>query len=215
MSVPETAKRIMGEPRGRSAAIGELAGVIQVPRLAWHLPGLLTGPRGHGTTVIVIPGRNTGDTTTLPLRSYLRMMGYRPQGWGLGQNHGRVDELVPPMAERVRLVATATGGPVPLVGQSMGGYIAREVARLVPEDVDRVVTLGTPIFGPRSPGPIRCPVTAVYSQADRVVSTARSIDADPATANVEVSSPHFTMGIDPDVWRVVVQALQRPAGTGG
>lgn len=187
----------------------ELGGLVQIPRLAWHTPALLGGPRGAGRRVIVLPGRNTGDLTTLPLRSYLRFLGHRPEGWGLGENHGRVDELLEPLVARVQQAAIEDGGSIALVGQSMGGFIAREVARLTPDDVACVVTLGSPIFAARSRRPIVAPVTAIYSRTDQVVSTGRSIDTDPATVNVEVHSPHFTMGLDPDVWRIVAAALNR------
>lgn len=189
----------------------EWAGVIQVPRLILRFPGLLSGPRGDRRSVIVLPGRGTGDATTLPLRAYLRLLGHRPEGWGLGVNHGRVDELIGPMVDRVRAAADAEGRAVPLVGQSMGGFIAREVARLLPDEVAQVVTIGTPIFHARSDGPIRCPVTAIYSEADRVVSTARSIDTNPATHNIGVGSTHFAMGIDPDIWRIVAYRLTMPS----
>lgn len=186
---------------------GEWTGVVQVPRLILRLPGLLFGPRSDRRRVVVLPGRSTGDATTLPLRAYLRLLGHRPQGWGLGVNHGRVDELIGPMVDRVRAIADAEGQAVPLIGQSMGGFIAREVARLLPDEVAQVVTIGTPIFHARSDAPITCPVTAIYSEADRVVGTGRSIDTNPATENVEVRSTHFAMGIDPDVWRIVAHRL--------
>ena len=199
-----------GQARQPGGASGELAGVVQVPRLLWRFPSLLVRPRAPGRVVIVMPGRNTGDLSTAPLRAYLRLLGHRPLGWSLGQNHGRIDEILPEARRVVRRVAAETGGPVALVGQSMGGYVAREVARADPDVVDRVVTLGTPIFARRRAEPIRCPVTAIYSRADRVVSTARSIDRDPTTRNVEVQSTHFAMGIDPDVWRIVADELARP-----
>lgn len=195
------------------AIASEWAGVIQVPRLILRSPGLLFGPRGDRRPVIVLPGRSTNDATTLPLRTYLRLLGHRPEGWGVGVNHGRVDELIGPVVARVRRAADAEGRAVPLVGQSMGGFIAREVARVLPDEVAQVVTIGTPIFAARSDGPIRCPVTAIYSEADRVVSTTRSVDTNPTIANIEVQSTHFAMGIDPDVWRIVAHRLADPEGS--
>lgn len=195
-------------PRERTRPLGgELAGLVQIPRLLVHLGPLLVRRRVPARCVVVLPGRGTDDPTTLPLRLYLRALGHRVEGWHLGPNHGRVDELLPLARARVRRSADDHGAPVTLVGQSLGGYIAREVARSEPHAVDRLVTLGAPIFARRSPGAIRCPVTAIYSDADQVVPAARAIDRDPATTNVEVRSTHFSMGIDPDVWRVVADTL--------
>lgn len=97
--------------------------------------------------------------------------------------------------------------PVALVGQSLGGHVAREVLREHPELVAQVVTLGSPIFGRRSSQPLRRPVTVVASKADRIVPYARAFDDQDHATNVEVRSTHFGMGIDPDVWRAVAKAL--------
>jgi pimeloyl-ACP methyl ester carboxylesterase len=105
-------------------------------------------------------------------------------------------------------MAEAAGRPVALVGQSMGGTVAREVARVRPDLVDRLITLGTPLFRPRSNRPIRCPVTVLYSQVDRIVPPRWAIDDTPGVENIEISSTHFGMGIDPDVWRLVAERLQ-------
>lgn len=191
-----------------TALAGELAGIVQVPRLLWHLPSLVLRRRGPAQVVVVLPGRGADDISTLPLRLYLRGLGHDVRGWGLGPNLGRVDALLPRVVDAVREVSTAHGGPVVLVGQSLGGYLAREVARRAPAHVDRVITLGTPLFGRLHPGPIRCPVTAVHSPIDRVVPLARAVDTDPRTSNVTVGSTHFSMGIDPDVWRIVAEALE-------
>lgn len=191
----------------REVVRGELVGVVQIPRLTVRMPSLLFGPRGRGGAIVVMPGRSADDISTAPLRAYLRALGHRPVGWGLGVNHGRMNDLLPLAVDRVADIAELQGGPIALVGQSMGGYVAREVARRRPDLVDRIVTLGTPIFAPQSRGAITCPVTAIYSRADRIVGTGRSIDSSPATDNVEVHSTHLAMGVDPDVWKVVAEAL--------
>lgn len=201
-----------GAPRAERphGPTGELAGALQVPRLLWHLPGLALRPRGTPGTIVVLPGRSTNDLSTVPLRTYLAARGHHVRGWGLGTNHGGIEALLPAATDVVEAAVVRAGGPVALVGQSLGGYLAREVARRAPDRVERVVTLGTPIFGALSSGSIQCPVTAVFSRADRVVGTGRAIDRDPATTNIEVSSTHFSMGIDPDVWRIVSDAVEGP-----
>lgn len=201
---------------GRGGVQGELAGLLQPARLLVHLPGLLRAPRGGGDRVVVLPGHGFGDATTAPLRGYLAVLGHDVHGWGLGRNDRDARSLVGPLAERLeRLAADGDGGPVALIGQSLGGFVAREVARHRPDLVARIVTLGTPLYPPASRRPIEAPVTAVWSDADRVVPPGWSIDRDPAVEHVEVGSTHFAMGLDPDVWRIVADRLAPPAGGDG
>ena len=85
--------------------------------------------------------------------------------------------------------------------------MAREIARERPELVAQVITFGTPMLTPRSRMPLRCPVTVVYSKADRIVPVRSCIDPSPDANNIEVRSTHLGMGFDPDVWRVVAGRL--------
>jgi hypothetical protein len=107
--------------------------------------------------------------------------------------------------------------------------VAREAARARPDVVERVITFGTPLWGPRHTNtsmarsdrldeyerrvlarnsqPILRPVTAIYSRNDGVVHWQASVDPDPNTVNIEVSSSHLGLGIDPDVWCIVASTL--------
>jgi alpha-beta hydrolase superfamily lysophospholipase len=193
-------------------AVGELAAVLQVPRLLVALPGLLRHRARLSETVLVLPGRGVGDLSTAPLRWVLRRRGHDVRPWGLGVDDGDVDRLLPLVVDLVREQAAAAPRPIVLVGQSMGGYIAREAARRCPDEVALVVTLGTPIFGRRAPGPIRAPIVAIVSPVDRIVPAWRSRDRDPATTTYEVGSPHMGMGVDPDAVRLVIGAIETPIG---
>jgi pimeloyl-ACP methyl ester carboxylesterase len=165
-------------------------------------------PRGHGRPVLVLPGRGVDDLSTLPLRAYLRVLGYEVAQWSLGTNDGDLRRLVPLVAERTAAVAERAGAPVAIVGQSMGGAIAREVARRHPEVVGRVITLGSPVLAPSSRRPIGCPLTVVYSESDRIVPPRWALAPSEDDAEVvEVRSTHFAMGIDPDVWTTVATRL--------
>jgi pimeloyl-ACP methyl ester carboxylesterase len=96
---------------------------------------------------MVLPGFLATDRTTLGLQRALAAAGYRVSGWGLGINRGvRPDILARIVA---RLEEFGGGEPVILVGWSLGGIYAREAAKLRPELVARVVTLGTPFSGDR------------------------------------------------------------------
>lgn len=108
------------------------------------LPALTTGPRGDGHRVLVLPGFLADDRSTLPLRHVLRRRGFRAHAWGLGRNLGPTPMVVSGMARRLQQLQAREDNPVSLVGWSLGGILARELARLEPERVRCVVTLGSP-----------------------------------------------------------------------
>jgi hypothetical protein len=186
---------------------GEFAAMRQFSRLAMHAPRLLAAPRGKGEPVLVLPGLGASDVSTTALRGYLTTLGYRAIGWGLGTNDGDLERLLPRVANVLQELVKRRGRPAALVGQSLGGYVAREIARDCPELVAQVITFGTPMLRPRSRQPIRCPVTVMYSKVDRIVPWRSCLDPDPSANNIEVRSTHLGMGIDPDVWQVVTRQL--------
>ena len=100
-------------------------------------------PHGDGHTVLVLPGFTAPDITTAPLRRFLESLGYRTSGWELGVNLG----IKPDGEERLErtIERLAADGPITIIGWSLGGIYAREAARRHPEQVRRVITLGTPI----------------------------------------------------------------------
>lgn len=102
---------------------------------------------GEGRPVIVLPGLFTSDARTTMARRVLRKANYRAYGWGLGFARPVTEETLPRFAQRVDDVVAREGAPVALVGWSLGGLIAREYAKMAPEKVEKVVTLGSPIAG--------------------------------------------------------------------
>ena len=114
----------------------------------WRSFGHL-GPRGpeDGIPAMVIPGFVASDRTTMELRRALAEAGFRVHPWRQGWNLGaRADTL-----ERLRRAVDQCGHdePMLLVGWSLGGLYARELARAEPENVRAVVTLGSPVWGDR------------------------------------------------------------------
>jgi len=200
--------------------------------------GLVTStralPKGHGP-VLVIPGFQASDFETLLLRRKLGKLGYTVYGWGLGRNHGKAGKLVPKLIEQVRALHTRHALKVKIVGWSLGGVFAREIAREVPEAVQQVITLGSPIVGGpkytvfanlyRKQGfdidqlaaaadareaarPLPCPVTAIYAKRDGIVAWHSCIERHHVgVAHVETSATHFGMTAHPQVLRQVAQAL--------
>ena len=199
-------------------------------RLPLHAPGLRRLPRGTGRPVLLLPGLAATDLSLLALGRFLRRLGHDAHPLDLGRITTDVAGTVPKVLERVtRLAANDT---VALVGQSLGGVLAREAARERPDLVRRIVTFGSPVVGgpaytatrrgytvdereairrrteERSRIPLVVPVTAIWSANDGIVSPAASIDnRHDTTENVEVTSSHLGMGFDPDVWRIVAQRL--------
>ncbi|HYD15802.1 MAG TPA: alpha/beta fold hydrolase, partial [Hyphomicrobium sp.] len=106
------------------------------------------GERGpaDGPPLLVVPGFLASDRTTLGLQRALAGAGYRVTGWGLGLNRGAKKGLLEAIAERVE--RHGRGRPVVLVGWSLGGVYARELAKEMPDMVRCVITLGTPFAGP-------------------------------------------------------------------
>jgi pimeloyl-ACP methyl ester carboxylesterase len=97
----------------------------------------------------------SGDTL-LRLNRYLRNHGFEAESWGLGRNLGpqgmgwgqQLDSLIGKVGERIKVLADEHSAPVSLVGQSLGGVYARELALQMPDIVDRVIMLGSPSFHP-------------------------------------------------------------------
>ncbi|WP_243450941.1 alpha/beta fold hydrolase [Sphingosinicella sp. CPCC 101087] len=107
------------------------------------------GERGpaDGPKLMVIPGFLATDRTTLGLQRALAEAGYRVTGWGLDLNSGARADTIERIVER--LERFGAGEPVILVGWSLGGIYAREVAKTRPDLVAKVVTMGSPFSGNR------------------------------------------------------------------
>ncbi|RZT93840.1 alpha/beta hydrolase family protein [Rivibacter subsaxonicus] len=200
-------------------------------RAPWELAALwLSAPwlrqlgRGDGHPVLVFPGLGANDVSTLPLRNLLRQLGYAPQPWNFGFNFGPRQGVLRGCVEHVRELHERHGRPVSLIGWSLGGVYAREVAKLLPAEVRCVVTLGTPFAGPpRANNAWRfyelvsrqklddehelraqlhvaptVPTTSIYSRSDGIVSWPCSLnEAAPHTENIEVVASHTGLGVNP------------------
>ena len=115
---------------------------------AMALPWLLRCvPRGDGHPVLVLPGLIATDASTAPLRRFLRGRGYAVQGWKQGRNLGPREGVVEKMHETLADMHATSGRKVSVIGWSLGGVYARELARTTPEHVRQVITLGTPLYG--------------------------------------------------------------------
>ena len=204
---------------------------------AWVLPRVLStlrparplGPEG-GPVALVIPGWVASDRTTAALRKALADAGWRVHGWDLGFNRGaRLDTV--DLLKR-RLEAIADGKPVLVVGWSLGGVYARELARAAPGLVRAVVTLGSPFSGdpkqnnvwrlyewiaghkvdeppiPRITDKPPVPQLAIWSPRDGIVAprSARGLDHERDKA-VEMRCTHMALGVSRRTGRAVAREI--------
>ena len=195
-------------------------------------------PRGDGHAVIVYPGFLAADTTTYLLRRRIRALGYDVHGWGLGQNLGLRRDMLAEMRSHLVRVAEASGGRVSLVGWSLGGLFAREVAKRRPDLVRLVVTAGTPCAGdmrannawrlyerlndhwvnrPPVPNdvaePPPVPLTSIYTDRDGIVAPhCANIGHGETWESVRVDSTHVGLAWSHEVLAVTADRLAQPAG---
>jgi pimeloyl-ACP methyl ester carboxylesterase len=216
-------------------------GLAELAFLPLATPWLAAAPRGDGHAVLVLPGLLATDMSTVPLRQFLRWLGYDVRGWSLGRNVGPTDAVLDDLPPALTALAERSGGPVSVVGWSLGGIYARELARQLPAHVRQVISLGSPfaLTDPRpsradrayqsrsylhaAPGrvptpeqvarPIAVPSAAVYSRRDGIVSW-QACQA-PQTSlheNVEVRCSHLGFGVDPATWWLIADRLAAAPG---
>jgi pimeloyl-ACP methyl ester carboxylesterase len=174
-------------------------------------PLLASSARGDGHPVVVLPGLGGSDGSTAPLRWFLGRLGYRVVGWGLGRNEGFGRHVTDGLDQL--LAAKAVGGPVSLIGWSLGGVHAVELAQRRPDAVRSIVTLGSPLGRHHVP-PASVPATSIYSRSDAIVPWQLSmLPPGPAREVVEVRGSHLGLGHNPAVAVVVADRLaQRREG---
>lgn len=155
------------------ATVGELTSPLAAVRLMGAVPRLAAAPRGDGHLVVDIPGWRAPELSGAPLRAYLRRLGYDARGWGFGTNTGDPRRDVERLSSSLLDLVAAAGSPASLVGWSLGGVIAREVARRHPDAVRRVITYGTPVAG----GAAYTSIARAYGRGGKIEV---GVDADAA-----------------------------------
>jgi hypothetical protein len=218
---------------------------------------------------MVIPGFGADDRYTWPLRAYLKNLGYATTGWGLGTNKAGLDlphslgdvhprwklrkqspyrgeagvpYVIDRLIDRLDELAKVSLQPLALIGWSLGGYMAREVARERPLQISQVITLGAPVIGgpkytlaapafrrraqdldwverivaDREERPITVPITAVVSPSDGIVSYLAALDRhSPDVHHVELDVAHLGFPYNRTVWSVIAEALHSREREGG
>jgi hypothetical protein len=216
-------------------------GLAELAALPLAAGWLASARRGDGHGVLVLPGLLASDMSTALLRRYLRWLGYDARGWQLGRNVGPTGTVLTELPAELARLAASTHGPVSVIGWSLGGIYARELARGDPGLVRQVITLGSPfaLTDPRQSRaegayqrstsrhaaaaplptreqlarPIGVPSTAVYSRQDGIVSWQTCIEPETALhENVEVRCAHLGFGVDPPTLWLIADRLAAPPG---
>ena len=182
--------------------------------------------------MLVVPGFLANDRTTLGLQRALAKAGYRVTGWGMGVNKGVRLDTLERLAERIE--RHGGGRPVLLLGWSLGGLFAREVAKARPDLVARVVTLGTPFSGdPRAnnawrlyewvaghkvdspPIEVRTaekppvPTLALWSRRDGIVAPASACgQSGESDRQVELDCSHMGFGVSGRAYPKIIEAIK-------
>ncbi|MBF0224399.1 MAG: alpha/beta hydrolase [Desulfobacterales bacterium] len=213
----------------------EVRALLELAAYFIAMPLLQMAPKGNGEPVMVIPGFTAGDWATLPMRKYLTNRGYSAHGWGLGINLGYSEELDQKLSLRLIELYKRYGKKINLIGWSLGGTYARELARWSPDLVRCVMTIGSPfamtpkatnvwqlyeyLSGEKidemdkelfrrmqSPPPV--PTTSIFSSGDGVVPPECSLECSAAhTENIHVYGSHCGLPHNPFVLWVIADRL--------
>jgi pimeloyl-ACP methyl ester carboxylesterase len=204
-------------PKVLGRALRESAAVARLVAAQYRRPPIPAEPIDCGP-VMVLPGFTMSDFHTWLLRRTLRACGVQAVGWGQGINTGLKARDFEELAKRIDDLAGMSGRKVVLIGWSLGGLYAAELANHMPDRIDMVVTLGTP-FALRAsicPGPIPARpavhTVACWSTRDEIVPShsAAGWERD-ANERVELRCTHSEMVSDPGALRSIATLLKKRA----
>lgn len=191
-------------------------------------PGTL--PDGNGRSVLVIPAFLTDDSYTQGLREILARCGFQSFGAGIGTNWGPTTKILASLRERFFEVRRTATGPIALVGISLGGLLAHDLAFDFPGDVTHVATIGSPITLPvatnidllvricarfysadlrleRFALPLPTPWTSIYSKRDGLIAWQSCLSQSPGGVCIEVDAPHLAMARNPEALKALITRL--------
>jgi pimeloyl-ACP methyl ester carboxylesterase len=220
--------------------LAEARGLLELNSSLLLSPLLLRAPKGDGHPVLALPGFLASDLSMAPMRRYLKELGYDAHAWNMGRNLGGVASKREALRDLLRRIYSQTGRKVSLVGWSLGGVYARDLALQAPDMVRSVITLGSPfasditatnatrlyeaLSGERvddnpelaaaSAGDQPVPAPAIYSRTDGIVNWHTSLLRPSSTAeNIEVYfASHIGLGVNPAALWAVADRLAQPEG---
>ena len=198
--------------------------------------------QGDSHPVLVIPGFMANDLTTSPLREFIKKLGYSPYPWDLRRNYGDISQLNI-LEKKIEELYAKHQTKVSLIGWSLGGVYARQLAKEKPHLIRQIITMGAPFAGIHQPNnaaplynlinvhkpiavgdkkwlvdllsPAPVPTTAIYSKQDGIVPWQVCMEQkeDDTHQNIEIKGGHFGLVRNPSVWLIVEDRLQYTAET--
>ena len=191
---------------------------------------------GDGHPVLVLPGFMATDRSTAPLRRHIDSIGYQTYGWDIGRNFGK-EEYINKLSEKIKHIQALHDEQVSLIGWSLGGVFARQLAKETPHLIRQVITLGSPfrnvmesnnaswihqiLRGGKNvsaadeelladlPIPAPVPTTAIYTKEDGVVPWQYCLEAVETELhqNIQVRGSHIGLGFNAAVLQIITERL--------
>jgi pimeloyl-ACP methyl ester carboxylesterase len=227
-------------PPGLGLLLAEARGIFEFNASLLFSPLLMRAPRGDGHPVLTLPGFLASDVSMAPMRRYLKELGYDTYAWKMGRNVGGISRMRAALRDRLAEIHNATGKKVSIVGWSLGGVYARDLALQAPEMVRYVVTLGSPFANDvratnatrlyealsgevveeysavrlAIAGDLPVPTTSIHSRTDGIVNWRTCLLRPSATAeNIEVLlASHVGLGVNPAALWAVADRLAQAEG---
>jgi dienelactone hydrolase len=227
-------------PPGLGLLLAEARGIFELNASLLLSPLLMRAPRGDGHPVLALPGFLASDLSMAPMRRYLKELGYDARAWRMGRNIGSVSRMRVALKDRLAEIYNATGRKVSIVGWSLGGVYARDLALQAPDMVRYVVTLGSPFANDvratnatrlyealsgeevednselrkAIAGDLPVPTTSIYSRSDGIVNWRTCLVRPSVTSeNIEVHlASHVGLGVNPAALWAVADRLAQGEG---
>lgn len=227
-------------PPGIGLLLAEMRGIFEFNASLLLSPLLMRAPRGDGHPVLTLPGFLASDLSMAPMRRYLKELGYDAHAWNMGRNTGGIARMRTALRGRLAEIHESCGRKVSIVGWSLGGVYARDLALQAPHMVRYVVTLGSPFsndiratnatrlyealsgeavddnpeFREAIAGDLPVPTSSIYSRADGVVNWQTCLLRPSVTSeNIEVYlASHIGLGVNPAALWAVADRLAQAEG---
>ena len=228
-------------PPSLALLLAEARGLLEFNASVALAPVLMRAPKGDGHPVLVMPGFLASDLSTAPLRRFIRHLGYDTRAWNLGRNLGGVFAMRPKLRGLLADIHGETGRKVSLIGWSLGGIYARDLALHAPEMVRSVITLGSPFAGDVTAtnarrlyeqlsgehvgvgnesdiaalaGDLGLPATSIYTRGDGVVNWRTCLlQPNDHAENIEVIlASHLGLGVNAAALWAIADRLAQSEG---
>jgi dienelactone hydrolase len=227
-------------PPGLGLLLAEARGIFEFNASLLLSPLLMRAPRGDGHSVLALPGFLASDLSMAPMRRYLSELGYDAHAWRMGRNTGGISRMRAALRDRLAEIHASSGRKVSIIGWSLGGVYARDLALQAPEMVRYVVTLGSPFANDvratnatrlyealsgegvednselrqAISGDLPVPTTSIYSRTDGIVNWRTCLLRPSETAeNIEVHlASHVGLGVNPAALWAVADRLAQGEG---